>query len=148
MKKLKLYLDNCCFNRPFDNQEQERIYLETEAKLFIQKKIKDGHYFLIWSFILDYENSVNPNLEAKISIQKWKDFSKEVIYLSPELLNCAKEIKEKGFGVKDSLHISSAIISKADCFLTVDKGILKKKELIKDIFILNPLEFIQMEEEL
>jgi len=33
---LKVYLDNCCFNRPFDNQNQVRIRIETEAKLFIQ----------------------------------------------------------------------------------------------------------------
>ena len=29
---MKLYLDNCCFNRPFDDQSQLRIRLETEAK--------------------------------------------------------------------------------------------------------------------
>jgi len=34
-KKYRLYLDNCCFNRPFDNQKQLKIKLETEAKLFI-----------------------------------------------------------------------------------------------------------------
>ena len=37
-----LYMDMCCFNRPFDEQVQQKIYLETEAKLFIQRKIKDG----------------------------------------------------------------------------------------------------------
>jgi len=35
-------MDLCCFNRPFDDQSQPRVYLETEAKLFIQRKIKDG----------------------------------------------------------------------------------------------------------
>ena len=35
MTKLKLYLDNCCFNRPFDDQSQLLVRLETEAKLFI-----------------------------------------------------------------------------------------------------------------
>ena len=34
-----VYMDLCCFNRPFDDQSQPRIYLETEAKLFIQRKI-------------------------------------------------------------------------------------------------------------
>lgn len=28
---LKLYLDNCCYNRPFDNLEQEKINLEANA---------------------------------------------------------------------------------------------------------------------
>jgi len=38
--KPKLYLDNCCFNRPFDDQSQMLVRLETEAKLFIQEGIK------------------------------------------------------------------------------------------------------------
>jgi len=36
---LKVYLDNCCFNRPFDDQNQVRVRIETEAKLFIQMKM-------------------------------------------------------------------------------------------------------------
>lgn len=34
---MRLYLDNCCFNRPFDIQTQLKIYLETQAKLAVQK---------------------------------------------------------------------------------------------------------------
>ncbi len=40
---LKIYLDNCCYNRPFDIQEQDLIRLETQAKLAIQRKIKEGN---------------------------------------------------------------------------------------------------------
>lgn len=36
---MRIYLDNCCFNRPFDDQNQLRIRLETEAKLGIQEEI-------------------------------------------------------------------------------------------------------------
>jgi hypothetical protein len=36
-----IYLDNCCFNRPFDDQSQARVRLEAEAKLEIQQRIKD-----------------------------------------------------------------------------------------------------------
>ena len=56
---LKLYLDNCCYNRPFDNQSQIKIHLETQAKLYIQAKIKDGIYSLVWSYILFYEKCRN-----------------------------------------------------------------------------------------
>lgn len=31
---MKIYLDNCCYNRPYDDQSQVRIQLETQAKLF------------------------------------------------------------------------------------------------------------------
>lgn len=59
MSEMKIYLDNCCFNRPFDDQSQLRIKLESEAKLKIQEDIRSGLYKLIWSYILDYENSKN-----------------------------------------------------------------------------------------
>ena len=38
---VRVYLDNCCYNRPFDNQNFLRISLETQAKLYIQKLIRD-----------------------------------------------------------------------------------------------------------
>ena len=30
---VKIYLDNCCYNRPYDDQSQMRIYLETQEKM-------------------------------------------------------------------------------------------------------------------
>ena len=38
---MKIYLDNCCFNRPFDDQNQLKVRLEAEAKLYVQTKIID-----------------------------------------------------------------------------------------------------------
>ena len=35
----KIYLDICCYNRPFDDQTQMIVRLETEAKLHIQAGI-------------------------------------------------------------------------------------------------------------
>ncbi len=34
---ISVYLDNCCYNRPYDDQNQPKVYLETQAKLLIQK---------------------------------------------------------------------------------------------------------------
>lgn len=54
---MKIYLDMCCFNRPYDDQAQSRIRIETEAKIVIQQKIKDGEHELLWSSTLDFECS-------------------------------------------------------------------------------------------
>ena len=62
---MKIYLDNCCFNRPFDDQRQIRIHLESEAKLFIQNLVLQNKITFVWSYILDYENSFNPFDERK-----------------------------------------------------------------------------------
>ena len=37
---MRLYLDNCCFNRPYDSQSSIKVNLETRAKLHIQEEIK------------------------------------------------------------------------------------------------------------
>ena len=67
---MRVYLDNCAYNRPFDDQSQIRIRLESEAKLFIQEKIKTKKIELIWSYILDIENHHNPFIEKRVSIEK------------------------------------------------------------------------------
>jgi len=36
---MRIYLDVCCLNRPFDDQTQERIHLESEAVLIILSNI-------------------------------------------------------------------------------------------------------------
>jgi hypothetical protein len=41
----------CCFNRPYDDQTQARIHLETEAKLLLQQKVKNAECDLIWSSV-------------------------------------------------------------------------------------------------
>ena len=37
---MRVYLDNCCYNRPYDDQTQLRISLESQAKLYVQELLK------------------------------------------------------------------------------------------------------------
>jgi len=39
---LKLYLDLCVYNRPFDYQGQERVALETSAFIYLLEKVEKG----------------------------------------------------------------------------------------------------------
>jgi len=140
---MKLYLDNCCFNRPFDDQSQIRIRLETEAKLKIQEEIRSGTFQLMWSYILDYENNQNPYQERKVRIKKWKEYAIEDMEESSEVIETAKELNEKGFQKIDSLHIACAIITKCEYFLTTDDKILKLARLLNDIKINDPIGFVK-----
>ncbi len=72
---MRIYLDNCCFNRPFVDQSQISIHLETQAKLYIQAKTKEGVYDLVWFYILDYENGKNPYKEKRLAIAPWKSIA-------------------------------------------------------------------------
>ncbi len=147
MKKFKIYLDNCCFNRPYDNQESLKIKLESDAKLYIQKKIKEGLLELVWSYMLDLENSDNPFDDRKQSIEKWKKISFEDVEQNEEIIKVAEDLFIKGIKNKDAIHISSAIYAGADYFITTDKGILNKSNVIDKIQIINPIELINILEE-
>ncbi len=123
---MRVYLDNCCFNRPFDDQNQIRINLEAQAKLFVQSQIKDKQIELVWSYILDYENAFNPFEERKITIQKWKSKAILDIEENNQILETAKELISLGIKSKDALHVACAIEGRCDFFLTTDDRVLKK----------------------
>ena len=88
---MKIYLDVCCFNRPFDDQSQARIRLETEAKLLLQEHVREGRHELAWSYILDYEISRNPFQERVRSILDWRHLARTVIHESSSVLRNAAE---------------------------------------------------------
>jgi len=138
--KYRLYLDNCCFNRPFDNQDYLKIKLETEAKLFIQNAILIGKYQLIWSYILEYENNQNPFKERRDSIYDWKKYATIFCLENDSIINFSETLFEKGIKVKDALHIACAVEANADFFITTDKKLLNTK--IHEVIIINPLIFI------
>ncbi len=140
---MKIYLDNCCFNRPFDDQSQLRIKIETEAKLKIQDDIRGNKLQLAWSYILDYENNKNPFAERKEQVSGWKKYSAEDILANSEILNLATSLNQKGFRKMDSLHIACAIYAQCDYFVTTDDKILNKSDITKEIKIIDPFGFIK-----
>ena len=87
---MRIYMDNCCFNRPFDDQSQFKIKLEAESKIYIQENILLKKIELVWSYIIDYENSANPFDERKNSIQLWKNHAAHDIGEHTEILRKAE----------------------------------------------------------
>ena len=141
MMRMKVYLDNCCFNRPFDDQSSLVIHLETEAKLYVQDLVRQGELSLCWSFVLDYENAANPFDEVRNRIAEWKNLASDDCELSDEIANNAGELMKLGLRQKDASHVACAIHQKADYFLTTDKKILNKR--ITEITVINPIDFMR-----
>ena len=146
MEKLKIYLDNCCFNRPFDNQTQMKIRLETEAKLYIQASVRGGKYSLCWSFMLDYENGKNPYEEKQKMIALWTKIADDFCPPSEAILSHGEEIMMLGIKNCDALHIACAIERHCAYFITTDKGLTNK--IIEGLRIINPIDFIRETEDL
>lgn len=143
-KILRVYLDNCCYNRPYDDQSQIRISLEAQAKIFIQDAIKAGRIELAASYVLLHENNRNPHENRKQAIYK---FIKQNtgIFVDIDQANIveikAEEITRTGVKSVDALHVACAIRVKCDYFLTTDDRLLKYRS--NEIKMTNPIEFIK-----
>ena len=141
MPNIKIYLDNCTYNRPFDDQNDIRIRLEAEAKLFIQEQIKNKNLDLVWSSVNEYENNDNPSPEKRERIIAWKNIAVQRCGLNDVILKKALELQANNLRAKDALHIATALFCRCDCFITTDKKILNKK--IDNVAMVNPLAFVQ-----
>jgi hypothetical protein len=69
---MRLYIDLSCFNRPFDDQGQERIRLETEAVLGALIRIVEGKDTLLWSWVMSFENDKHPLPDRRDEIAVWE----------------------------------------------------------------------------
>jgi len=140
-----IYLDNCCYNRPYDEQNQPRVALETQAKLYIQRLITEKKLNLAVSYVSNFENNENPKIDRRNSIKNF--FANASVYIDNKNASCvevlAKKIMAMNIRAKDALHIACAVISKCDVLITTDDGILKhyKKD---DIKICTPTMFFNI----
>jgi predicted nucleic acid-binding protein len=119
-KTAKIYLDVCCLNRPFDQQSQPRIRLETEAILEIINYCQIGTWTLITSNALDAEISQTPKAERIENVKKILSIAKIKVLSGDWLKQRAYQLQKLGFSSYDAAHIASAERASADIFLSTD----------------------------
>lgn len=141
---MRIYLDNCCYNRPYDDQSQLRISLEAQAKLQVQDMIRGKEVELASSYILVFENSKNPYELRKRTILR---FVKENVdrYVNidraDEVKTLADEIIVTGIKTADAYHVACAILAESDYFLTTDDRLLNYNA--DKLKIVDPTQFIR-----
>jgi predicted nucleic acid-binding protein len=122
---VRIYLDACCLNRPFDDQSQLRIHLESEAVLAIIDRVEDGRWTLLSSSALDFELAQIPDPQRRIRVQKVLSAARERIAVGAAESARAKHLRETyGLRALDALHLACAKSLLAEAFLTTDDGLL------------------------
>lgn len=143
---MKIYLDVCCLNRPFDDQTQDRIHLEAEAVLAIIRRVEESSWQWVSSDAVAYEISNTPNEERQERLWSLESRATESIELTDTILQHAEAIQSLGFTSYDALHLASAASVNVDAFLSTDDKLLKRArrypEEIK-ITVANPLAWLQ-----
>ena len=142
---LKIYLDNCCYNRPFDDLTLEKNRLEANAKLFIQSLIKYNSISLIYSFMSLVEIEESPFEDNKTYILSFVE-ANAIAFVGKKRLSeieqLANGIMQTGVKKKDATHLACAIVAECDYFITTDKRLLKHKT--DKTRITNPIDFVDI----
>ena len=145
---MKIYLDMCCYNRPYDDQSQFKVALEAQSKLRIQNLIKDGKLDLISSYVLDYEVSRNPyEMRRRSIVQFIQNNAKGYVGAEREdiIRPIVDSIMATGVKEKDAYHVASAIYAGCEYFISTDIRLLKYQT--DKIKLVTPIEFITETEE-
>lgn len=143
---MKIYLDLCCLNRPFDDQTQTRIHLEAEAVLSIIQMVEDTEWEWISSDAVAYEISKTPNEERQERLWSLESRSTMRLDLTDSILRQAKQLEQLDFTTYDALHLACAESADVDVFLTVDDKMLRRAQKYREeirISIANPLSWLQ-----
>jgi len=145
--QLKLYLDICTLCRPFDNQGNMRIRLETDAYYLILNGIQSQKYEMIISSMHFKEiESIEDNREKIQNIHLLDIYGKEGNYEYIKAKERADELIKNNIGIADSIHLAFAEQS-ADYLITCDDKFIKRSKRIKtEIEVINPVEFCTKEE--
>lgn len=145
--KIRVYLDNCAYNRPYDDQSQMKIELETQAKLKIQRLIKEKQIELASSYMSLYECGENPDQDKASLITDFIN-SNSSVFVSltnkASIEQRATEIMKTGIKYKDACHIASAILSGADYLISTDIRMLKYQT--DEVKLINPVDFFIKED--
>ena len=103
-------MDNCCYNRPYDDQTNIAGSLETQAKLVIQELVKQGKHELVSSETLEYEINASPYVERsaviRAYIQRYAAFHVGKSRMDDVELKVSS-IMETGIKYKDACHLYS-----------------------------------------
>ena len=71
----------------------------------------------------------------------WEAKAMDIVVFEESILHRARGLLPLNIKEKDALHISCAIHSNADFFITTDKKLIGKK--VDGITILNPIDFLR-----
>ena len=142
---MKIYLDACCLNRPFDDQSQSRIRLESEAILIIINRMHSKEWVWIGSEVLIVELENTPDFEKRGYLKALASGIHKNITLTEVQIRRANVLENLGFKPFDAMHISCSESANADVFLTTDDKLqktAKREENNLNVKIANPLSWL------
>jgi hypothetical protein len=141
---MKIYLDCCCLQRPFDDRSQPRVAVEAEAILAVLALCESDHLELISSDALLLEIDQIPDHIRKEDALAILNLAKKTVELTSEIEKSGREFESYGIKTLDALHLAFASFSRVDYFCTCDDKFIKKAKLLESLntMVVSPTELV------
>ena len=130
---MKIYLDICVYNRPFDDQTQPRIMIESLCFIMIMAKVATDDFQTVNSFALEHENTKNPKFENRIIITDLLQEASDFIAKNDSIVARSKELENSGIMAMDAFHFACAESAGAEYFISCDDTLIKKLRKVEDV---------------
>ena len=137
---MRIYADICTLCRPFDDQSQPRIWLETHALCVILNLVELGQIEMVRSPIHDLETSRSPREFRRLWVADCLNLATLKAPLTQQVKERASELEGSGVKAIDALHAASAEVAQCSHLLTCDDRFLKRYS--GPLEALNPADFV------
>ena len=139
---MKVYFDVCCLCRPFDNQQNHRIRLETDAILTILKRCTSG-WEMIESTAVLFEISLISDVQREKYVRDLAGRAHEIVRVDEAALSRAGELEQVGLMGMDAVHVACAERAGAVLLTTDDELVrIMNSDNHTSIPVKNPLYWL------
>jgi predicted nucleic acid-binding protein len=138
---IRVYLDTSAYQRPFDDQTQPRIFLESQAMVIILQMIEAGILDLVSSSVLEYENSRNPYPIKQAAMNRYLLLAGSRCEVDESIFRRGEALERDGLKAMDALHVACAEALGCDYFITCDKRLINRCCGFP-LKVINPLDLI------
>jgi predicted nucleic acid-binding protein len=143
---LKIYLDVSCLNRPFDDQGQVRIRLESDAITMILERVDRGQWNQVSSAAATIEIDAIKDAERRARVRMLLPEPETIMELSSSTFERTAALVKLGFKPADALHVAAAEELQADVLLSCDDRLCRvaqrhgRKITVR---VANPLDWLK-----
>lgn len=141
---MRIYLDVSCLNRPFDDQSQGRIRLESDAVIIVLQAIDAGQHEQVSSRMAEIEASAIPDEIRRRRVLRL--LPERRMTLTVEIFQRAAELVDRGLAAADAVHVAAAEAIGADVVLTCDDRLLRRcRHLAAElrVQVANPMDWLK-----
>jgi predicted nucleic acid-binding protein len=140
----RVYFDACCLNRPFDDQSQARIRLETEATEHLLRAVEEGRLLWVASDALLYEIHKCPEADRRTAVLALCARATERVAIDDAAMQRAIDLRLHGLRDLDALHLACAECSGVEVLVTTDDAFISAARRLtpaSSVRVVNPVVY-------